>query len=46
VLDGLGATRQICALVANGERPYTPIVVRCLLARGKVVMRQPDAATG
>jgi hypothetical protein len=26
-MDGLTATRQLCALVANGERPYTPIVV-------------------
>jgi CheY-like chemotaxis protein len=26
-MDGLTATRHICALVANGERPYTPIVV-------------------
>jgi hypothetical protein len=31
----LGATRQICALVANGERPYAPIVVRCLFVRGE-----------
>ena len=29
VMDGLEATRAICALVARGERPYTPIVVRC-----------------
>ncbi len=27
IMDGLTATRQICGLVANGERPYTPIVV-------------------
>ncbi len=28
VLDGLAATRKICALVAQGERPYAPVVVR------------------
>ena len=41
IMDGLSATRAICALVARGERPYTPIVVRVLgvHARGAARLR-------